>query len=574
MTLESHQSQTFTLLDQEFVHLTGLLEAMQTGLSQTRSASIPTIVYEGVAKLPEILSKIRSNVITLEEERRNLRSLATIGGYVNSSLDLEVVLQIVMDTIIRITGAERGFLMLRNEMGELAIRMARNWVQESIEPTEFAISSTVVNRVVESGQPILTTNAQEDQRFSQQNSIVAFNLRSILCVPLKVKEDITGVLYADNRVRSGIFTQKDLDLLTAFSNEAAVAIENARLFNSVRHTLEEVTELKGLMDNVFSSIASGVLTADIEERVNLCNRAAEAILGQSAGSIVGGCLNDVLPPLVPVLRPYIQQVMKEDQQVVGLETNSNLPTRGQVDLRFNLSPLKDANQITQGVAIVLEDLTEKKKLEAQRRLLERMVSPAVIEQLDLNNLQLGGRKATISVLFADIRGYTGFSEDTDPENLVQVLNHYLAAAADVILNEGGTIDKFLGDAVMAWFNAPVPQKDHTMRAIRSALGIREAMKNVHEYMPANLKLSFGVGIHVGEAVLGLVGTEKRLDYTAIGDCINTAKRIQENAGPEQILISYQALQEVSGQVNVRAVEPILAKGKKEPIVVFQVLEMH
>ena len=153
--------------------------------------------------------------------------------------------------------------MLRDDQGEMTIRIARNWEQESINPNEFAISRTIIQKVIESGNPILTTNAQEDPRFGSQESIVAFNLRSILCVPLKVKSDLIGVIYADNRIRSGIFTENERDLLTAFSNQAAVAIENARLFSSLKHTLAEVTELKNLMDNVFASIASGVITADV-----------------------------------------------------------------------------------------------------------------------------------------------------------------------------------------------------------------------------------------------------------------------------------------------------------------------
>src|SRR3990172_3450911 len=145
-----------------------------------------------------------------EEERKNLKALADIGQVVNSSLDLNEVLRIVMDTIVRLTGAERGFLMLRDfPQGELIMRIARNWEKESINASEFAISRTIINRVVNDGQPVVTTNAQEDPRFGGQESIIAYNLRSILCVPLKVKDDITGVIYADNRIRIGIFTEAE-----------------------------------------------------------------------------------------------------------------------------------------------------------------------------------------------------------------------------------------------------------------------------------------------------------------------------------------------------------------------------
>jgi PAS domain S-box-containing protein len=562
---------TFTALEQGLIQLTSLIQQMQNLVDQPRPVGLPPALLEWNEQLKKIVPLLRKNVSIIEDERRSLRALAQVSYLVNSSLELDEVLQIVMDTIIRLTGAERGFLMLRNEQEELVIRIARNWEKESIDPSEFAISRTVIYRVANEGTPLLTTNAQEDPRFSGQQSIVAYNLRSILCVPLKVRGNVTGVIYADNRIRSGLFTAKELEVLANFSNQAAVALENARLFASVRQTLDEVTALKNLMDNVFFSITSGVITADVHERVTLCNRAAGQIIGRTSPEVVGHDLEEVLAPMSAQLAPHLDEVIETDASVVGVELNPNIPERGLVDLRLSLSPLKDSQQATQGVAIVMEDLTEKKKLEAQRRLFERMVSPAVIEQLDPNSLQLGGRKAEISILFADIRGFTSFSERMSPEALVSVLNKYLAAAAEAVLDEEGTVDKFLGDAVMAWFNAPIPQPDHTLRAVKAALAIRCSLERLHQVLPPELRLGFGVGIHLGEAVLGLIGTEKKLEYTAIGDSVNTTKRLQENASAGQILISQAAYERVAGQVEVRPVEAIHAKGKREPIPVYEIL---
>jgi class 3 adenylate cyclase len=179
----------------------------------------------------------------------------------------------------------------------------------------------------------------------------------------------------------------------------------------------------------------------------------------------------------------------------------------------------------------------------------------------------------ITTLFADIRGFTHFSESLSPEDLVKVLNRYLAVSAEAVLKEEGTIDKFMGDALMAWFNAPIAQPDHTLRAVRAALGMRDAIRALHLEMPPEFRLHFGAGIHLGDAVLGLIGTEKRLDYTAIGDSVNTAKRIQENAGPGQIIISQAAYERVADQIVVRAVDSIQAKGKRDPIPAYEVLEI-
>jgi len=558
------------------IHDQILALGLQTGnlrdaLQKKKSRDLPPNTVEELNDLIDKLKKLSQQIESFEAEHGNLMALANIGQVVNSSLEHDEVLRIVMDNIVRLTRAERGFLMLRNEKGEMVTQVARNWEQESIKSSEAATSRTIVQRVIESGEPIVTTNAQEDQRFSGQESIMMLNLRSILCVPLKVKNDLIGVIYADNRMRTGIFAETERDLLVAFANQAAVAIENARLFSSLRRTLAEVTELKNLMDNVFASIASGVITADISNQITLANRAAQAILGHASTEIIGHSLDEALASVSKELQPHLAEVRQTDKPIVDLEISHKSQTGGNVDWRFNLSPLKDAGQKTQGVAIVLDDMTERKKLEAQRRLLERMVSPAVLDQIDPNSLQIGGKKVDLTILFADIRGFTSYSEKQSPEKLVAVLNRYLAAAADAVLENEGTVDKFLGDAIMAWYNAPVPQSDHTLRAVKTALSIRDAIAKLHAELPPEAHLDFGVGIHYGDAILGWIGTEKRLEFTAISDSINTTKRIQENASKNQILISKVAYERVEQWVDAKPYAPLVVKGKSQPVDVFEVM---
>lgn len=558
------------------IHDQILMLSLQAGtlrdaLQKKKIRDLPPNTVEELTDLADKLHKTSKQIESFEAEHGNLMALANIGQVVNSSLEHDEVMRIVMDNIVRLTHAERGFLMLRNEKGEMVTQVARNWEQESIKSSEAATSRTIVQRVINTGEPIVTTNAQEDQRFSGQESIMALNLRSILCVPLKVKNDLIGVIYADNRMRAGIFAETERDLLVAFANQAAVAIDNARLFSSLRRTLAEVTELKNLMDNVFASIASGVITADIANQITLANRAAQAILGQTSTDIIGHSLDEALASVSKELQPHLAEVRQTDKMIVDLEISHKNLNGGNVDWRFNLSPLKDAGQKTQGVAIVLDDMTERKRLEAQRRLLERMVSPAVLDQIDPNSLQIGGKKVDLTVLFADIRGFTSYSEKQTPEKLVAVLNRYLAAAADAVLEHEGTVDKFLGDAIMAWYNAPVPQSDHTLRAVKTALSIRDAIAKLHAELPPEAHLDFGVGIHYGDAILGWIGTEKRLEFTAISDSINTTKRIQENASKNQILISKVAFERVKDQVNAEPYAPLMVKGKAQPVDVFEVI---
>jgi PAS domain S-box-containing protein len=559
-------------LDEKINNLSQLAEHITNSLSEGNSAELDEILEE-LSTLSSSLSQISHLVAEQIEDQDNHLALANISQVVNSSLHLDQVLRIVMDTIVRLTGAERGFLMLRDTDGELRIHIARNWEQETFEASENALSRTVVDRVLIDGQPILTTNARQDPRFDHQESVISLDLRSILCVPLRLKADIIGVIYADNRLREGLFTEVQKELLAAFANQAAIAIENARLFESIESTLSEVTELKNLMDDVFASIASGVITTDMENRITLTNNVAAAIIGHNQGSLIGKSVSQIALLEEINIPHYLSRVLRFNQQITGLQFDLQTPSRESLHLRLNLSPLKDISGTTLGATIVIEDVTETRLLEAQQRLFERMVSPVVIDQLNPDDLNLGGSRKLITTLFADIRGFTSLSERCDPETLVSVLNRYLGAATEAILSEDGTIDKFMGDAIMAFFNAPIPQTNHTLRAVRAALNMRAAVKAIQVDLPPEFRLDLGIGIHFGEAVLGLIGTQKRLEYTAIGDSVNTAKRLQENAAPGQILISSEACELTRDSIITAPITPLKVKGKKQLIHGYEITDL-
>jgi adenylate cyclase len=566
------RSSAYTQLDDLVKEVTGMVDAIQAILVQKRPAVLPVHVYEDMAQVKEALPKIGKAVYALERERQILDSYTQIGQTLNTSLEIEVVLKAVLDEVIRLSGAERCSLFLKGTAGNLELQVARNWEQDSIDPNELTISKTVIQRVADTGIPVLTSDAQEDKRFATQASVVFHNLRSILCVPLQSHDTIIGVIYLDSRVRTGAFTQKELEMINIAANQAAIAIENARLFDSVKQALGEVTALKNLLDQIFRSIPSGVITTNFQNQIVLSNRMAQQLLGMEADQIQNKTLDEVLFPFIPILKKYVEIVLQENVSLVGLETTVTFKNRSPIDLRFSLAPLRDIHEKNHGVAIVLDDLTEKRRLEAHYRLFEKMVSPAVIQNLDPKSIQPGGKRAEVTVLFADLRGFTALSEVNQPETLVTILNRYLSTAADCVLKEGGTIDKFMGDAIMAWFNAPVAQADHTFHALRAALQIRSAMEELHKDLPEEFRLYFSFGIHVGDAILGLIGTEKRLDYTAIGDCVNIAKRLQENSGPGQIYISQTAYLRVKERVVVSKLGPIIARGKKNRITAYQVIQ--
>lgn len=526
----------------------------------------PPGVMESLASLRDTLERLSPQLASLEAENSRLRALADTSSVINSSLDLSSVLNEVMDTIVRLTGAERGFLMLKDERGELQISIARNVERETLDGSAFHVSRTVLSQVAASGEPVVTTNAQADPRFSAQESVVGYNLRSIVCVPLKLRSIVTGVIYVDNRIRTGLFTERERDLLAAFANQAAIAIENARQF-------QEVTELKNLLDNVFASIASGVITTDVEDLITLCNRSAETILGSSATLLVGQPLLRALPALDETTAAMLRRVKLEHHAVVGHELRAVLPGRAVADWTLNVAPLKDGKQGNQGLAIVLDDMTEKKRLEMKYEVFKRMVPPAVINRLNPETLALGGTRKEVSIIFADIQGFTSFSETMDPEVLFKVLNRYVGTAADAMLLQEATVDKYVGDAVMAFFNAPDDQPDHPLRALRAAINMRDDINELHKVMEPQFRLSYRIAVHLGEAVVGLVGTQDRLDYTIIGDTVNTAKRLQENGLPGKVFLSDKFYERVKDVVHVNPLEPLRVKNRVQPVPVFELLDI-
>jgi len=548
----------------------GLTDATRIITRHRGGGALATELSRHLLSLQNLLAQVEQELTVQAFERDELAALYGISQAIGSSLDLTEVLNEVMDQIIRLTGAERAFLMLVDPITDaLEFRVARNVDRETIASSSFEISRSIVNQVAASGQPIVTTNAQMDPRFKAQESVIGYNLRSILCVPLRYRGQTTGVVHADNRILTGLFSDRDRDLLAAFAGQAAVAIENARLFESVANA-------KTLMDNIFASIASGVITTDIQDQVIHFNRAAEHVLRVPATTIVGSRFADALPSLESRLRLAVEEVKAHGEPVVEFETELSLPDRDQLILRTSLSPLKDANDEPQGIAIVVDDLTEQRRLEAHYQFFQRYLSPAVIDRLpsDPQELKLGGQRQEITSLFADIRGFTGFSRQHGPETLVEVLNQYLAIGAEAVLAEYGTLDKFMGDCVVALFNAPLVQPDHVLRAVRAALRIQESVAALRERMPPSHRLAYGVGINVGEAVVGNIGTLKRVDYTAIGSCVNLARRLQEAAAPGQILLSDAVYQQVRKHIEVRPLPPVEVQGFSEPITVYELLGLE
>lgn len=535
--------------------------------SSTLAANTAQEITSHMPLFETMLNRLRSDMDALEKEHTQLRALSEVGAVINSTLDLSEVLNRVMDKVIEITGAERGYLVLRDEeTGKLEFTVARNLDRETLNQQSFQVSRTIVNRVAETGEPVVTTNAQADPRFQAQESVVSYSLRSILCVPLRVKGQVIGVMYADNRIKSGLFGERELNLLTAFANQAAVAIDNARLF-------ERVSSAQKLMDNIFASITSGVITTDTLDKITLFNRAAERILGIRREVCEGLSYQDALSPLRLVLPPLVDQVKRTDRAIQGQEAEPDVPGRGRISLSVNLSPLKDASDETQGVAIVVNDVTERKRFERERSMVKRYLPAELIESLaDLQELRLGGTREVVTILFADLRGFTPYSETHAPEQVVELINRYYARVAQLIRDNDGIVDKYEGDAVMAHFGTPLrPITDHAWKAVLTAWQSQQMIRAYHQTIPPEDRLHFGFGINTGEAVAGNIGGEEQMDYTLIGDAVNLSRRLQENAEQGQILIGENTYNLIRHRAQVEKLLPLQVKGRTAYEQVYEVI---
>jgi adenylate cyclase len=527
----------------------------------------------------------------LTKQRNELEVLYEIAGTLNSTLEFDVVLQLVMDRVIEFVNAERGFLMLVNPTTrELEFSIARNKLAETVPASSFDISRKTVTSVISSLQPLLANDAQNDIALKANESIMAFGIRSIMCAPLIVRDRCIGAVYVDSRISANLFGPRHLDMLLAFCNQAAIAIDNARLFADLNKAIQQVKEDKRYMDNIFSSIANGIITTDSSGIVTTFNHASSLILRLDPTQVIGKPYTEAfhtLPPQTGLIERFRQALEQHDLHANGTFVPSAveypLPGReqdGMMTLGLYMSSLRDTQGVHIGAALVIDDRTELKRAQARakeiRRIFERYVHPSVVQQLikDPMALNLGGETKEISVLFADIRGYTSLSEKMPPENVMHLINGYLKIMCEAIWEEEGTLTAFQGDALMAIFNAPLPQKQHALRAVRAAWKMRKAIQEYQRTIPPESRVSFGIGVNTGLATVGNVGAQERLqNYTAIGDVVNVASRIQNNVSDNNILLNEPTFLQVVKYIRAGQSFQISVKNKALPLNVCFLLEI-
>jgi PAS domain S-box-containing protein len=545
----------------------------QDALLRMRQLSLPQNALSLLTQIERDLANLQQALVEDETELTQLRALVEMSALINSSLDVDAVLARAMDVVIALTEAERGFILLIDEStGELEYRIARG-----AEPSDhgYEVSRTILNEVITTGKALLTDNASVDPNLQGSETVARFVLRSVLCVPLVYKDLIIGAVYVDNRYREGVFTERELNLLTAFANQTAVAIENALLYTRVQQQLEEISRVNDLLENIFASIASGVITTDSANTITLYNRAAEALFNIPRDQAIGAPIAQVLPDLDELV---LKQV-RERAQSAALELETTLSGRGRRLLGIRLTPLRSARQENQGgAALVLDDLTEQRARAAALQNMRVFMPPGLIDKIDqIANLALGGERREITCVFIYVCSYGVFPREMRPREQMEMLNAYLEVATGTIFRADGVIDKYMGNEIMVLFNTQLnPQTDHALRAVQMALALRSDFRALYRQFGAAPAVDhYRIGIHSGIATLGNVGSAHRRSFTAIGDTVNLAKRLEENAADGQILVSGEtvsALNRFPHALRLKELGAIQVKGRQQSTRVFEVFE--
>lgn len=351
-------------------------EFVQSGVSEDTAADRPENgkpeidLDDTLTQMESIFEQVKTSQPRLDEEksgvsesarvrRDDLEALLDISKAINSTLVLDDILQMVMRRAIKLLRAERGFLMLLDDEDNLQFKTAHNICKEALSKEDFRISMSIASSVAKTGKSVYTSDAQHDERYSKQKSIVELDLKSIMCVPLKSKEKIIGILYLDNSSKSNIFLQSDLYLFELFAGQAAIAIENAKLY-------ENLLAMKIYSENVVNKTPVGIVVVDNSLKITIANKTSLEIF-EKAGwkddsdrkSLKNLPLLDLVPPEEKTRwKKVCYQVLYTGEAFEEAKSYHKFGSE-EVALSLKVSPLNGHDNRILGLILVIEDITEK-----------------------------------------------------------------------------------------------------------------------------------------------------------------------------------------------------------------------
>ncbi|MGF1934854.1 MAG: GAF domain-containing protein [Nostoc sp. ChiQUE02] len=563
-----------------------------------------------------------------------LRATQTLG----QSLDLEATLQIVMEQARILMQADRSTLFLyRKEMSELWTKVAAAADGTNLIEIRILANRGIAGYVASTGEALNISDAYKDPRFDPTTDRkTGYVTRNILCLPVfNSANELIGVTQLINKQQSS-FTASDEEFMRAFNNQAGIALENARLFENV--LLEKQYQkdiLQSLSDAVISTDMAGQIVTINDAALELlgcpigdANSKNNKLLWEQ--NLIGRLVWEVVPienlqmRLEDSLKTGAKHYVPEQSLMVGISqvkseelgvksetqqskfrtqdsilavrdrTNAdifipwNQPLTPQSEfltadevqtlersINLTVNPLTNPEGGVRGGLVVLEDISQEKRMKTT---MSRYLTPHVAEQvmaLGEDALMVGERKE-VTILFSDIRGYTTLTENLGAAEVVLLLNQYFETMVEAVFNYEGTLDKFIGDALMAVFGAPLPlTENHAWRAVQSALDMRHRLEefNQRRIIQAQPQIHIGIGISSGDVVSGNIGSRKRMDYTVIGDGVNLSSRLEavtKDYGCD-ILLSEFTYQLCSDRIWVRQLDKIRVKGKHQAVNIYELI---
>ena len=524
------------------------------------------VILNSLASTISLIIKNAQLYEAAKRGREDLTNLLEVSAAISSELELDNLIRLIMNKASSITQADRGSLFLLDEEEQVLWTKYAKGLDDTV--IRVPIGKGIVGMVAENREPYIVNNAYENPFFdSSADKKTGYKTKSILSVPiLSPTKKLLGVLQVINK-REGEFSMQDLWILNGFAAQTSIAIENAKLF-------DEVKGMKNYLDDLVQNLSNGIVTVDKEGIIKTVNRSFCQMLDIRAEDFLGKHyknLEQVYDPIFQSNERVIQTGKKHEEYEVVT------PLQNNKKLIFNLNalPMQDTNGGNIGAVSVINDITQEKRVrENLSRYLPQHLIKEIMHKDDLS--LLNGRAQPCSILFSDVRQFTTLTEQLGASEIVALLNSYFHSMVDSIFKYDGVLDKFIGDAIMAVFGIPYANDMDSKNAIRAALDMYRQLDFLNEQrrLENKMPIKMGIGIGTGQVVSGNIGSEKRFEYTVIGDPVNLASRL-EGATKKygvNILVCENTYKKVRKEFFFREIDTILLKGKNVPTKIFSVIE--